>query len=184
MKSKLAAVFRKVGIKRPFDVLTSKGDAYPCYPFRLGERGLLAGILGQKPAVVTWKVKPGMHCYDVLAGKACPDGKVQVRAFQPQLLVQLPYEIKGITAACTVGGGRITVDGAVATTADAGAHVLRFDVFDGATLRREYSKVVHAPAGKATWTFYPSLDEHGREWTVRITDVMSGLRARVNVTLN
>ncbi|MBT7300725.1 MAG: hypothetical protein HN849_14495, partial [Victivallales bacterium] len=184
MKSKLSAVFRKASIRRPFDVLTSKGDAYPCYPFRLGERGLLAGILGQKPEMVSWEVEPGMHCYDVLAGKACPDGKVQVRAFQPQLLVQLPYEIKGITADCTVGGGKITVDGTVATTADAGTHVLRFDVFDGATLRREYSRVVHAPTGRASWAFYPSLDEHGREWTVRITDVMSGLRARVNVTLN
>jgi hypothetical protein len=163
----------------------SRGQAYLGLLYPWGSR------VPASPAELTVQVRlrERPYVYDMRAGEFRARTEMvtaTLTPYQPLVLALLPYKVEELTLSGRVSGHDLTYDLALirregGSTED---HIVRLELVgpDG-QVQPTYSTFITAPAGRLTAQTRIGLDAPGGEWTLRATDVVTGLKAEATFTL-
>ncbi|OPX24375.1 MAG: hypothetical protein B1H04_02200 [Planctomycetales bacterium 4484_123] len=125
---------------------------------------------------------PG-HLYDMRRGRyAGRTDTIEVNAEPsfPALVALSPYRVQSVQARPTVRqvppGQRVEIAATVEASAPPGAHMLNFRLYGPkGRERRWYGSTLLAPNGAARLSFQTALNDARGQWTVKVTDLASGI---------
>ncbi|MFH0962681.1 MAG: alpha-amylase family protein [Planctomycetota bacterium] len=141
-------------------------------------------IAAQEKKNVTLKLGAPRHLYDIRTGEYLGQSRDLARTLQPglvQLLAALPYRVTGLLISRGSKGLAITVK-TEADNAQLGTHVFHIEVFDPEGKPIEaYAQNVVAPAGRCEVVIPFALDDKPGDWTIRATDVLTGVAGNATV---
>ena len=163
----------------------SRGQAYLGLLYPWGSR--VPGSPGELTVQVRLRERP--YVYDMRAGEfraRTEMATATLTPYQPLVLALLPYKVEELTLSGRVAGHDLTYDLALirregGSTED---HVVRLELLgpDG-QVQPAYSTFITAPSGRLTAQTRIGLEAPAGEWTLRATDVVTGLKAEAKFTL-
>jgi len=129
--------------------------------------------------------------YDIRAGKAlgrCRRTKATIRRGDAKLYALLPYEVRGLEVQVRGGGQGDVVHYSARLRSNGGKpglHVFRVQVTDPSGQRLcHYEAKLVAAAGMAEGEFRTALNDPAGSWTLRVTDVATGLSSSTSFKLS
>jgi len=135
----------------------------------------------------TIKLDRPRFVYDVIAGRFLGN-TAEPLVFLPEgecgVFALLDYEVKGVDVKLTIRQQELTYHISLVTGAPAGLHAFRVEFFDPKTKPvGHYTMTVSAVQGTAVGVFTLALSDPPGEWTVRATDVLTGVKGETRFTL-
>jgi len=188
-----AEVLELADVRAPVGVEVS-GDHFTYFArYRDGDSRFV-GVLrdsGEGGAEVRLDLPEPAHVYDLREGRYLGRRDAVTTPLGPgecKMYALLPYEVTGVSVRPreeTVGQGQaveylVSVD----ATAEAGLHVYRIEVADpsGETCAW-YGTQLTAERGVASGELRLALDDEPGEWTIRATDVATGMAGEARITV-
>jgi len=191
----LSALLGRAGIKPPLPVCDGGRPVPELTTSRwVWGKGLYVGLIralngraGPRQGTIAWD-RPGV-AYDVRAKQLVgreTETALSLSERRPLLLARLPYEVSAISAAApdeaTPSTPARVVFSVTASSGPATHHVLRCTVADpSGKLRDGYTRNVVAANGRGVFHFAPALNDPQGTWRVGAQDVVSGIRAAVQI---
>lgn len=135
----------------------------------------------------TIKLDRERYVYDVLIGRALGH-TAEPAIFLPEdqctVLALLDYEVKTVDVSLTQRPEELTYRIKLSTTGTPGLHAFRVQFIDpkGRPVDH-YGTTLPARAGYAGGVFHLGIGEMPGEWTIRVTDILTGTRGEAKFTL-
>jgi len=125
--------------------------------------------------------------YDVIAGRFLANA-AEPLVFLPEgecgVLTLLDYEVKGVDVKLTMRPLELTYRINLVATGTPGLHAYRVEFINPKGNPVEcYTTTLAAPQGYAGGVFHLALNDPAGEWTVRATDVLTGVKGEAKFTL-
>ncbi len=180
----MGAALAKAGLPAPRARVYSGAEPARRTEIRYYRLGRIAYriVAAELPGTYRFKTASGGHLYDMRTGRhAGTTGAIEVpaEAGVPALVAVSPYKIESVAAAAdkaTVQPGQpVKITAKVQASEKPDLHALNFRVYapEGAE-RRHYGDTLFG-AGGATLTIPTALNEAAGKWTVKVTDLASGV---------
>ncbi len=127
------------------------------------------------------------HVYDVLFGRSLGH-TAEPAIFLPEgqcaVLALLDYEVKAVGVTLSQRPRELTYRIKLSTTGTPGLHALRVQFINPeGTVVDHYGTTLPARGGYAGGVFHLAIGEMSGEWTIRVTDILTGTRGEVKFTL-
>ncbi|HUU29731.1 MAG TPA: beta-galactosidase [archaeon] len=196
-----ARLLDKAGYKPLIEIKPASGDdlkAIKIVSYDLGQQGFLVGLIKdyrvpEPPRDIEIILPASGYNYDVRTKRYLGSGRsvhTTIATGEIKLLASLPYAVAGLRIELpeSVKAGEevsFTVEvEAFGHAQPLGPHVFRLEVFDPQGRKAGcYGGNLPAPGGRAQGSFYTALNDQSGRWSVRVSDVASGVTARKYLTV-